>query len=116
MLPKRTTVSKDSWHYRLTRYGLGDAGNHIKRACPYWFVLVPVSLVFGTFRWVMTVLFQAAMYIGYYPWITLGWLLGLKPRYWRGLTASIWDGEETVFLERPSKYSSYRPDVLDWKW
>ncbi len=112
-----STVSKDSWHYRLNHYALGTAADHIKRACPYWLVLVFVSTVFGTVRLTAITLCNTALYISYYPWITLGWIFGFKPRYWRGLTQSVGDGKESVFYKegnyyRPRDRRGYMPSLL----
>lgn len=110
-----TTVSKDSWHYRLNHYALGSAADNIKRACPYWLVLVFVSSVFGTVRLTATTLYNTALYIGYYPWIVLGWTFGFKPRYWQGLTQSVGDGKKSVFYKSERSYRTYdRRGYMPW--
>jgi len=107
-----STVSKDSWHYRLTRYGLGDIGDHIKRACPYWVVLVPIAAITGTTRQTATVLFNVALYVGYYPWMAFVWTFGFKPRYWRGLTAGVLDGKRSALIPK----GNYRGADPVWHW
>ena len=118
---KLATVSKDSWHYRLTRYGLGKLTDHVKRACPYWLMLVPVALVTGTVRYTVEVLSKTAlnlvMYLGYYPWVVLLWTLGFKPRYWRGLAGAVLDGKESLVLTesvRRRTGSYYDREVRHW--
>ncbi len=110
-----STVSKDSWHYRLVNYGLGDAPEAIiKRACPYWLVLVPLSAVTGPIRWTVTVLYYVVLYLGYYPWMAFVWILGFKPRYWRGLVPAVLDGDQGALLqEQKRKYGHWN---VYWVW
>jgi len=110
-----STVSKDSWHYRLNHYALGSVADHIKRACPYWLVLVFVSTIVGTIRLTASSLYNMALYLGYYPWVTFWWLLGLRPRYWRGLAEAVrtYPREETMFLQKHNRYHSLE---MDWRW
>lgn len=104
------TISRDSWHYRLTRYGLGKLTDHVKRACPYWLFLVPLASFTGFVRWTTTALYYVVLYLGYYPWMALIWTLGYKPRYWRGLTSSVLDGGESILLKK----SRYGGDCWHW--
>ncbi len=106
-----STVSKDSWHYRLVNYGLGDPTELIKRACPYWLVLVPLSMITGTIRFTVTSIYYLVLHVGYYPWMAFVWTLGYKPRYWRGLYKfyqaddSLLIYEEVYYRHRWNKHS-----------
>lgn len=107
---------KDSWHYQLTRYAFGRLADKFCRVCLHWSLLVPAAAIIGSLRFITVLLFWVGLrlisIIGYYPWITLAWLTGCKPRYWRWLRNSVWNLDEGLCIQRyeadPRNYSKER--------
>lgn len=84
-----STLKHRSWHYRLVEFAYGNHIRGTKKACPYWWLVVPSSfplaagkllgmLVVG----VIVVVVIVVGSVGYWVLVALGWFFGYRPYRW----------------------------------
>jgi hypothetical protein len=84
-----STLSTNSWHAYLTGFGWPTFFPDTKKACLYWWVVVPASLpiagvkaVCFVLAWSIGLVLGAAVILLWPLGMLVGVLLGYKPRHW----------------------------------